>query len=115
VDKSCNELDKAYEEIEEDLPDLVSRALEWLRSPRSRWVRIPLGALCIIGSLFWWLPVLGLELLPIGLLLLAQDVPFLCKPAARFTLWLDAQWRKLKRRWRQGRGRHRHQPQPQRR
>jgi hypothetical protein len=106
TDKGCKELNQAFEELEEDLPDRLSRALEWMRSPRSRRVRIPLAVLCIIGSFFWYLPVLGIELLPIGLLLLAQDVPFLREPVARFTLWLDAQWRKLKRWWRNWRREH---------
>jgi hypothetical protein len=45
------------------------------------------------------------ELIPIGLLLLAQDVPFLRKPVARGTLWLERKWRALRRWWRERRGR----------
>jgi hypothetical protein len=41
----------------------------------------------------------------VGLLLLAQDVPFLRGPVARFTLWLEAQWCRLKRWWRRRRAR----------
>jgi hypothetical protein len=63
-------------------------------------VRLPLALLCIAASFFWFLPVLGLEFLPIGLLLLAIDVPFLRKPVARFTLWLEEKWMRLRARWR---------------
>ena len=55
--------------------------------------------------LFWYLPVIGIEWLVVGLLLLAQDVPFLRGPVARFTLWLEAQWCRLKRWWRRRRAR----------
>jgi hypothetical protein len=69
-----------------------------VRSPASRWVRIPLGLLFIAGGLLWFLPVVGIELLPIGLLLVAQDVPFLKKPVARGILWLEQRWLALRRR-----------------
>jgi hypothetical protein len=61
--------------------------------------RLPLGLLFIIGGLLWFLPVLGFELLPIGLLLIVEDVPFLRKPVARFMIWLEHKWVSL-RRWR---------------
>ena len=32
------------------------------------------GILLIIGSFFWFLPILGLEMFPIGLMLIAIDV-----------------------------------------
>lgn len=58
-----------------------NRLLHWLHGPRARPVRIPLGILLIIASFFWFLPVIGIELFPIGLLLLAHDVPALRRPA----------------------------------
>ena len=92
-------LDRAFDELEQEVPDRVARAIQWLRSPASRWVRIPLGVLCIAGGLLWFLPVVGIELLPIGLLLIAQDVPFLKKPVGRGMLWLVQKWRALRERW----------------
>lgn len=94
------ELDRAFDELEQEVPDRVARAIQWLRSPASRWVRIPLGVLCIAGGFLWFLPVLGIELLPIGLLLIAQDVPFMKKPVGRSMLWLVNQWRALREWWR---------------
>lgn len=90
-------LDRAFDRLEEHTSDRITRALEWIRSPSSRWVRIPLGILCIAASFFFWLPVLGLWLLPIGLLLVAQDVPFIRKPIARFMLWLEDKWEQRQR------------------
>ena len=45
--------------------------------------------LLIIGGLLWFLPILGIEMLPIGLLLIAIDVPFLRGPAARMLGWIE--------------------------
>jgi hypothetical protein len=89
-------LDEAFDGLEEEAPDWMTKVIRWIREPRSRWVRWPLGLLCIAASFFWFLPVLGLELLPIGLLLIAQDVPFLRRPVARLLLWLEDRWRALR-------------------
>jgi hypothetical protein len=67
-------LDVACKQLEEALPRRAGRFLTRLRSPQARWVRIPLGLVLIAGAMLWFLPVLGIELLPIGLLL-AQYVP----------------------------------------
>lgn len=79
--------------------------LRWLHSSRSRPVRLPLALLFILGSFFWYLPVLGLELLPIGLLLIAHDVPFLRWPAAKMVMWLLDIYEWLQRAWRRLRAR----------
>ena len=81
-------LDEAYKRLERELPDCLGRTLRWLRDPNSRWLRLPLGVLFIVGGLLWFLPVLGIELLPIGLLLISEDVPFLRKPVDKVILWL---------------------------
>jgi hypothetical protein len=96
-------LDRAYEGLEREVPDRISRAIRWLRDPDARWIRLPIGALFIIASAFWFLPVVGIELLPIGLLLIAQDVPFLRKPVGRLLIWLEDRWIALKRWWKRRR------------
>jgi hypothetical protein len=98
-----SELDQAFDGLQDEVPDRVSRAIRWLREPKARKVRIPLGVLFLIGGFFWFLPVVGLELIPIGLLLIAQDVPFLRKPVGRAMLWLERKWRALRRMWEQRR------------
>lgn len=99
TDKGEQELEEAYDGLEKQVPDRVADALRWLRDPRSRWIRLPLGFAMIALSTLSFLPVIGLEWLPIGLLLVAQDVPFLRVPAARMMLWLEDAWRLLRRRW----------------
>jgi hypothetical protein len=43
-------------------------------------VRLPVAALLVIGGVFSFLPVLGIWMLPLGLMLLAVDIPAL-RPA----------------------------------
>jgi hypothetical protein len=74
------EFDRYCERVEEHLPDWSSRFLRWLRQPASRSARILVSALLVIGSLFSFLPVLGVWMLPLGLIIIAQDLPFLKAP-----------------------------------
>jgi hypothetical protein len=91
-------LDRQFDRLEEELPDSASGFLRLLRRPSSRWIRIPVGILLIAGGLFSFLPILGLWMVPLGALLLAQDVPFLRRPVGRVLVWLERQWIKWKRR-----------------
>jgi hypothetical protein len=77
----------------------LSRAIRWARDPAKRHHRIPLGILCVIGGLFWFLPVVGLWLLPVGLVLIAHDVPRLRQPVARFMIWIEARCLAVRQRW----------------
>ncbi len=69
------------------------------RDPDSKWVRLPLGLVLIAGGIFGFLPVLGFEFIPLGLLLIAQDVPFLRKPVGEATIWLEHKWVALRQWW----------------
>jgi hypothetical protein len=55
-------------------------------------VRIPLALLLVLGGIFSFLPVLGLWMLPLGLVLIAQDVPILQKPMAQMLGWAERKW-----------------------
>src|ERR1700730_9070680 len=86
------ELDRHFAWFEERLPPRPARFVGWLRKPSSRLARIPLAILLIAGGIFSFLPVLGLWMLPLGLLLFAQDVPILQKPMARTLGWVERKW-----------------------
>jgi hypothetical protein len=104
ADESGKEvLNEALDELERETPDRITHIIRWLRTPEARNVRLPIGILCVIASFFWFLPVIGIELLPIGLLLIAVDVPFLQRPVGLFILWLEERWVALKRWWRKRR------------
>lgn len=91
-------LDRRFERLERQLPARAARMLRWLRDPGSTWIRIPTGGLLIIGGLFSFLPILGIWMLPLGLLLLAQDVPFLKRPTSRAMIRLERRWVEWRRR-----------------
>jgi len=86
------ELDRHFAWFEGKLPAGPARFVNWLRRPSSRLVRLPLAALLIIGGIFSFLPILGLWMLPLGLLLFAQDVPMLRPPLIGLRAWIERKW-----------------------
>jgi hypothetical protein len=78
--------------FEQKLPAIFARLIDWVRRPTSRLVRLPLGALLIFGGVFGFLPVLGFWMLPLGLILIARDVPALEPPLARLFAWINRNW-----------------------
>lgn len=83
------ELDRHFAWFEEKLPPRMARFVRWVRRPSSRLVRIPLAILLVFGGIFSFLPVLGVWMLPLGLILIAQDLPFLQGPMARMLGWIE--------------------------
>ena len=77
------------EQLIRHLPDRVQRMVRWLRRPSSRWARIPSGVLLMIGGCLAILPVLGLWMLPLGMVLLAEDVQMLRRLTGRSLAWLE--------------------------
>ncbi len=75
--------------IDRRVPIKVARFIRWLRKPSSFAVRLVVALLLILGGFFSFLPVLGLWMLPLGLLLIAQDVPILQKPLIRALAWVE--------------------------
>jgi hypothetical protein len=96
---SKHALRMAFKRIQLEVPERVGGAIRWLRHPASRWIRIPAGLLLILGGIFSILPFLGIWMLPLGLMLIAADVPILQKPMARFAMASMAMWTRFQR-WR---------------
>ena len=86
--------EEQIEQLIDRLPGRLRRMVRWLRRPTARWVRIPTGVLLIAGGFLGFLPVLGLWMLPLGLVLLAEDVPLLRRARDRLLDRLDARLRK---------------------
>ena len=63
--------------------------MAWLRKPSSAWARWPAALLLIVGGFLSFLPILGLWMLPLGLVLIAEDLPFLRPPLARLIAWIN--------------------------
>ncbi len=60
-----------------------------VRLPSSRPLRIMLGIGLCLGGFLWFLPVLGLWMLPLGIIVLAVDVPMFRPLRDRFNRWLE--------------------------
>jgi hypothetical protein len=90
------QLDCYFERIEEHLPSRLCQFFVWLRRPSSRIARIFVSALLILASVFSFLPVLGVWMLPLGLIIISQDLPFLQAPLLRAFQWIETTWE----RWR---------------
>jgi hypothetical protein len=71
------------------LPSRMQAITRWLRKPASRWARLPAGILLILGGFLAILPVFGLWMLPLGLMLLADDIPPLRRVRDRALDWLE--------------------------
>lgn len=71
------------------LPPRLQNGVRWLRRPAARWVRIPAALLLVLGGLLSILPVFGLWMLPLGLVLLAEDVPPLARATGRILAWIE--------------------------
>lgn len=92
--------------------EALERLFPLLRGPMSRlrrdsWfpIRFPLALLLIVGGLFSFLPVLGVWMLPLGLLLLAVDLPVLRGPISTLVIRgrrATKRWLRRWRRWRHG-------------
>jgi hypothetical protein len=103
VDREHARFNRQFDRIGRRFPATI-RFLHWIRKPTVRLVRIPLAILLILGGIFSILPVLGIWMLPLGLLLLALDVPFLRRPLVGALLWTERKWTGWKRKRREKRG-----------
>jgi len=71
------------------MPEWMRRIVAWLRRPQARWVRVPAGVLLIFGSVLSILPVFGLWMLPLGVVLLSEDVKALQRVVDRVLAWIE--------------------------
>ena len=75
----------------------VQRLVDRLTAPHLILLRLPIAVLFILGGVFWFLPIVGLWMLPIGLLLLAVDLPVL-RPRVSAAMIRVRHWLRGKRR-----------------
>jgi hypothetical protein len=74
------------------LPLRVRRSYEWLTKPEARWIRWPLGIALIVGGIFGFLPVLGFWMIPLGALLIGEDILPVRRATLRILGWIYRQW-----------------------
>ncbi|MGE3150577.1 MAG: hypothetical protein AB7K04_16085 [Pseudorhodoplanes sp.] len=83
------ELDAVLRAIEWKLPPFAKPLLRMIRKPQPVYVRIPLGVALVLGGIFSVLPVLGIWMLPLGMLLLGRDVPAVCRLSIRMLRFIE--------------------------
>jgi hypothetical protein len=79
TNKGEGRINRQFDKLQRKIP-AAAKLFEWLRRPATRFVRIPIGVLLVLGGIFSFLPILGVWMLPLGLLLLALDVALLRTP-----------------------------------
>lgn len=73
--------DRQFESMKALIPQLAG-TLQMMRHKSWRLLRVPISLVLILGGVFSFLPVLGIWMLPLGLMLLALDVPILRAPVS---------------------------------
>ena len=81
--------DPRLDALVQRLPPRLAGTVDYLLQPSSRWVRIPAGALLVAGGVLSFLPVLGIWMLPLGVALLAEDVPALRASRSKVFDWIE--------------------------
>lgn len=83
----------------------LSRTIPFIRGPvrairpggSLSMLRLPIGVLLIAGGVLSFLPGLGIWMLPLGLMLVAVDIPFLRRPVSALTIrgkrYVQKRWR----------------------
>jgi hypothetical protein len=61
---------------------------KFLRAPKSKIGRLLLGWTLIIGGIFGFLPVLGFWMIPLGVVILSADSPFMRRLRRRVEVWI---------------------------
>ena len=82
-------LNRELDRLQPHLPGWGARWLRRIRSPAATMVRIPLAVVLIAAGFVGFLPILGFWMVPLGLALIAIDVPFLRGPLARVLAWMN--------------------------
>jgi hypothetical protein len=89
---------RQFRAMERRIP-LLRRPLRFLLNDGGGVARWTVGLLLMVGGLLSFLPFLGVWMLPLGLLLLAVDVPVLRGPTSALTIrgrrWTTGQWRRI--------------------
>lgn len=84
-----HDLNDELDRLQTHLPAWAGRMLDAARKPGAVWVRVPLAIVLMAGGVVGFLPILGFWMIPLGLALLALDIPFLRGPLARLLAFIN--------------------------
>lgn len=84
------DFDRELGRLQAHMPKWAQPAMARARNPAAVWFRVPLALGLIVGGIVGIvLPILGFWMTPLGIALLALDVPFLRRPLARLLAALN--------------------------
>jgi hypothetical protein len=81
--------DWRMERLIDKLPTRIGSTVRYVRQPSARYLRVPVGIGLTFGGLVGFLPVAGFWMLPLGLAVLADDVPPLRSVRSRMLDWVE--------------------------
>jgi len=81
--------DWRMERLIDKLPTRIGSTVRYVRQPSARYLRVPVGVALTFGGLVGFLPVAGFWMLPLGLAVLADDVPPLRSVRSRMLDWVE--------------------------
>lgn len=94
------ELNQAWDERVErllgNLPGRLQSGVTWLREPSRWWLRVPAALLFMLGGFLAILPIFGLWMLPLGAMLIAEDIPGMKAPMEKTARWIVGAWERLR-------------------
>ena len=91
--RAAPDFDEEARKLQARLPRWAGAAFRWgiESSPFIRW---PIAIILVFGGFLGFLPILGFWMAPLGLILIAEDLPFLRPPLARLFAWILRKWPK---------------------
>lgn len=90
----AQKLDAIVEKYADKIPRPLGRLIRWMRKPELRWLRLIAGILFICCGFVGFLPILGFWMVPLGLIILAQDSKWLQRPTLKAITWFETKFRK---------------------
>jgi len=92
MERDRRRFDRQLDKMGRSLPGLDG-PLRGLTAPGRFWLRLPVAILLMAGGLVGFLPVVGFWMFPLGVVLLAIDIPGIRPVVARTLLRLQVAWR----------------------
>jgi 4-alpha-glucanotransferase len=85
----AQKLDAIVEKYADKIPRPLARFIRWVRKRELRWLRLIVGVLFVLFGFVGFLPIFGFWMVPLGLIILAQDSKWLQRPTLGAIMWLE--------------------------
>jgi len=82
-----DELDRIIERYQAKMPGRMARFVTWIRKPELRITRIISGVLLVLLGFVGFLPILGFWMLPLGFLILSNELAIVRRWRRQLSVW----------------------------